>query len=314
MFVLDLSRELAATEIAAGGLHARAQAAYLGLAIGDALGGTVEFMIPREILEIHGEHRDIKGGGWLHLRKGQVTDDTEMSLALGQAILAAGRVDGESIAASFSAWMRTKPVDIGNTVRRGIVHYRRTCETRVQENDYDAGNGACMRCLPIAFFTLGADAQAVAKACEIQSHVTHNNARSDAGVLTVVRMVQTALLGGTKAHLKELADTLVHADPQYRYDRRRMENPGAYIVETLRAVFQALFATDEFEGALIDVVNRGGDADTTGAILGMIAGALYGLESIPKRWLNALDRPTADACRDQAVELLRLSPHCRGAV
>ena len=131
MFVLDLSRELEAAEIAAGGLYARAQAAYLGLALGDALGGTVEFMTPREILEAHGEHRDIKGGGWLRLRKGQVTDDTEMSLALGEAILSAGRIDGESVAASFSAWMRTKPVDIGNTVRRGIVHYRRTGETQV---------------------------------------------------------------------------------------------------------------------------------------------------------------------------------------
>ena len=91
-----------------------------------------------------------------------------------------------------------------------------------------------------------------------------------------------------------------------------MENPGGYIVETLRAVFQSLFATDCFESALVDVVNRGGDADTTGAIVGMIAGALYGLESIPRRWHAALERATADACRDQALRLLSLSPHCRG--
>jgi ADP-ribosyl-[dinitrogen reductase] hydrolase len=312
MFVLDLSRELLSGETPAGGLQARAQGAFLGLAVGDALGATVEFMTPREILEVHGEHRDVRGGGWLRLRKGQVTDDTEMSLVLGGAILASGGIDPESIAAAFSDWMRGKPVDIGNTVRRGIARYRQTGLTQMPENVYDAGNGACMRSLPVAVATLGADAWAVAEASRAQSHVTHHSPLADAGTITVVRMVQAALLGGTKCHLKELVDALVSEEPQYRYDRRRMENPGGYIVETLRAVFQSLFATDCFESALVDVVNRGGDADTTGAIVGMIAGALYGLESIPRRWHAALERATADACRDQALRLLSLSPHCRG--
>jgi ADP-ribosyl-[dinitrogen reductase] hydrolase len=61
----------------------------------------------------------------------------------------------------------------------------------------------------------------------------------------------------------------------------------------------------------VDVVNRGGDADTTGAILGMIAGALYGPDEIPKRWIAALDRNAANTCRDQAARLLTISPHCR---
>jgi ADP-ribosyl-[dinitrogen reductase] hydrolase len=141
-------------------------------------------------------------------------------------------------------------VDIGHTVRRGIAHYRQTGETEVPENTYDAGNGACMRCLPIALFTLGADSAAVAEASRVQSHVTHHSTLADAGTLTVIRMVQTAVLGGGKSDLKALADTLVAEESQYRYDRRRMENPGGFIVETLRAVFQSLFATDGFEAAL----------------------------------------------------------------
>jgi len=312
MFVLDLTADIAASEIPASQLHARAVGAYLGLAVGDALGATVEFLNPREILAQYGEHRDIIGGGWLRLRRGQVTDDTEMSLALGSAILAAGRVDAAAIAAAFSDWMRTKPVDIGHTVRRGITHYRVTGATRVSENAYDAGNGACMRSLPIALYTLGAESAAVAEANRIQSHTTHHNALGDAGTLTVIRMIQAALLGGHKGHLKDLADALIAEEPQYRYDRRRMENPGGFLVETLRAVFQALFATDCFERALVDVVNRGGDADTTGAILGMIAGALYGPDDIPRRWLRALDPAVRTACSGQAMALLRLSPHCQG--
>lgn len=294
-----------------GILNQRAMAAYLGLAVGDALGATVEFMTPREILSQYGEHRNIVGGGWLRLRKGRVTDDTEMSLALGRSILLTGGVEAGAIAHAFSEWMRTKPVDIGHTVRRGISLYRQTGATTVPEHDYDAGNGACMRALPIAIYTLSADPEIVDRSNRIQAHVTHHNSVSDTGTLAAIRMVQAGLLGGTLVELKELAASLAAADERYRYDRRRVENPGGYLVETLTAVFQALFATDSFESALIDVVNRGGDADTTGAILGMIAGAFYGLHAIPKRWLHALDQDTARDCRTQATALLETSPYLR---
>lgn len=289
-------------------LRDHAVAAYLGLAIGDALGATVEFMNPREIREHYGTHRNIVGGGWLRLPKGRVTDDTEMSLALGRAILDRGGLDAQAIAEAFSDWMRGKPVDIGHTVRRGISLYRRTGATEVPEHEYDAGNGACMRCLPIALYTLGAEPEAIDRANRLQAHVTHHNSLSDLGTLTVIRLVQSALLGGSLEDLRRLTEELVEAEPRFAFDgERRQDDPGGYIVETLRAVFQALFGTDGFESALIDVVNRGGDADTTGAILGMIAGALYGFDAIPQRWLKALDRETARLCRRQALDLLSRS-------
>jgi ADP-ribosyl-[dinitrogen reductase] hydrolase len=293
-------------------LQRRALGAYLGLAVGDALGATVEFLTPGEIRQTYGEHQELVGGGWLRLRPGQVTDDTEMSLVLGRTILAQRRVDPAAVAKGFSEWMRGRPVDIGNTVRRGIAFYRRTGQTQVPEHEHDAGNGACMRCLPVALFTLGAPPETVSAATVAQSYVTHHSALADAGTLTVVRMVQSALLGGTKAELKGLTMALVAAEPKYGYDRRREENPSAYVVETLRAVFQALFATPDLAAALIDVVNRGGDADTTGAILGMITGALYGVEAIPRRWLRALDRSVMRECIEQATRLVALSPHYRG--
>ncbi|MGB5735264.1 MAG: ADP-ribosyl-[dinitrogen reductase] hydrolase [Thiohalocapsa sp.] len=293
-------------------MKSRAVGAYLGLAVGDALGATLEFMTPREIRHDYGVHREIRGGGWLRLRAGQVTDDTGMSLALGKSIIASGAVDAESAADAFSEWMRGKPVDIGNTVRRGISHYRRTGETQVPESEHDAGNGACMRCLPVALAKLGADERAVARANRLQSHVTHNNTLADQGALAVIRMVQSAILVSDRAALKRLADDLVAVEPRYRYETGRVENPSGFIVDTLRAVFQSLFATDSFESALVDVVNRGGDSDTTGAILGMIAGAFYDAATIPKRWLRAIDADVALAVATQAESLLALSPFCRG--
>lgn len=294
-------------------LERRALGAYLGLAAGDALGATVELMTPREIRETYGEHRDIIGGGWLRLTPGQVTDDTQMSLALGRSILDRGALQPSAVAEAFSDWMRQKPVDIGHTVRRGILAFRETGSTERPPRDGDAGNGACMRCLPVALFTLGAPPAAVEVASCAQAHVTHHSALGDAGTLTVIRMVQAALLGAAKAELKGLTESLVVRETRYRYDRNRTENPGAYLVETLRAVFQALFANSTFETALVDVVNRGGDADTTGAILGMICGALYGADAIPQRWLRRLDPTVASACADQARRLVALSPLLGGA-
>jgi len=295
--------------VSASEVKARAVGAYLGCAVGDALGATVEFMTPREIQAHYGTHNAIRGGGWLKLKRGQVTDDTTMALALGRSILAAGRVDAHAAAQAFDSWMRAKPIDIGHTVRRGIIHFRRTGESCVPENEYDAGNGACMRTLPVVLATYGMDTMQVQTASRAQAHVTHNNHLSDAGTECVISMVQAALDGVTITRLLHgPVRELVTALPDFRFRGRRRDNPSAFIVETLQAVFQALFDTDTFEDCLVDVVNRGGDADTTGAIAGMIAGALYGSDTIPRRWLKALDREVYDACRDQALALLALSP------
>jgi ADP-ribosyl-[dinitrogen reductase] hydrolase len=76
------------------------------------------------------------------------------------------------------------------------------------------------------------------------------------------------------------------------------------VVETMQAVLQALVGTGSFEHCLVDVVNRGGDADTTGAIAGMLAGAMYGRAVLPARWLKALDPIVRDTCVRQVRALL----------
>ncbi|MCF6178554.1 MAG: ADP-ribosylglycohydrolase family protein, partial [Geopsychrobacter sp.] len=126
----------------------RSRASFLGLALGDALGATTEFMTPREIKAQYKVHKKIRGGGWLGIKPGQVTDDTEMSLTIARAVDTAGGWDLQGVAENFLAWMRSKPIDIGSTVRKGIVNFRRTGELAVAANDWDAGNGALMRMIP----------------------------------------------------------------------------------------------------------------------------------------------------------------------
>jgi ADP-ribosyl-[dinitrogen reductase] hydrolase len=292
---------------------ARAEAAYLGLALGDALGATVEFMTPREIRAAFankgGIHREIIGGGWLHLKPGQVTDDTTMSLALGAAIINdRGAVSSMSCARAFDDWMRSKPIDIGNTVRRNLVSFRKTGNPCAPLSEHDAGNGAAMRVLPVALATFGLDESAVKKAVRAQAHVTHHNPASDAACDCLVFMVQDALRGAClrDLYLQRIAP-FVSAYGEFIFRPRRRDNPSGWVVETMQAVLQGLLDNGSFEESLIDVVNRGGDADTTGAITGMLAGALYGRSVLPKRWLKQLDPKVAEACRTQARTLLELA-------
>ena len=288
----------------------RAEAAYLGLALGDALGATVEFMTPREIRDMFGVDKDIRGGGWLRLKPGTVTDDTTMSLSLGEAILAdGGRVEPLSCARAFDAWMRAKPIDIGNTVRRNLVAYRRSGEPVAPPSEHDAGNGAAMRVLPVALATLDQDEAAVRAAVRAQAHVTHNNPDSDAAAEFLALAVQEGLRGGAlRGVYRRGIQPFVQRSPVFAYRTRRRENPSGWVVETMQAVLQSLLATDSFEKCLIDVVNRGGDADTTGAIAGMLAGAIYGREALPARWLKALDPTMREACAMQARRLIELRP------
>jgi ADP-ribosyl-[dinitrogen reductase] hydrolase len=281
-------------------------AAYLGLAIGDALGATVEFMTPREIAAQYGVHDTMRGGGWLNLKPGHVTDDTTMSLALGNSILQAGKVDALAAAQAFDGWMRAKPVDIGNTVRRNLLQFRKTGNPEASYSAHDAGNGAAMRVLPVALATFGQTEDAVRTASRAQAHVTHNCVLSDAACECLVLMVQDALRGADKNYLLQRhAHPLAAQHHEFKFrDIRQSSNPSGYVADTFQAVFQSFFDTDNFRDCLIDVVNRGGDADTTGAIAGMLAGGLYGLEAIPDAWLNTLDTEIRNSCEKQARTLI----------
>ena len=287
----------------------RALGAYFGLAIGDALGATVEFMTRREIEAKYGEHNRLIGGGWLKLKPGQVTDDTGMSLHLGRAIIRAGGWELKTVCDEFVTWVRSRPADIGNTCRRGISRYIADGSLTKPYNDGDAGNGACMRNLPVALATLGNEAEFERWTLE-QCHVTHNHPLSDDATLTIGRMVQTLLTGGGVKGCRRHTGALAEKHKSFRFTPYHGLS-SAYIVDTIQTVLHYYFRTDSFQTCLVEVVNQGGDADTTGAIAGMIAGATYGLTAIPDVWLRKLDVKVAAEIRQQVPALLAVARSAR---
>ncbi len=292
-----------------GSLLDRALGAYLGLAIGDALGATVEFMTPREIVAKHGVHRQMIGGGWLKLAPGQVTDDTTMSLALGKAILDAKGWCMKAVAEAYVAWLRSKPVDCGNTCRRGIRRYMTDGSYSGPPGEGDAGNGAVMRNLPVVLATLHEEPAFEARSLA-QARFTHNNALSDAATLICGRLLRRLLLGGRLADCRPLADTFVADNPRFRFHPYPGRASG-YVVDTMQTVLHFTFSEPDFERALIGAVNRGDDADTTAALIGMLHGAQCGATALPRQWLDRLDSTIAAAIVAQTGALLTLSARTR---
>jgi ADP-ribosyl-[dinitrogen reductase] hydrolase len=291
-------------------VHVRARAAFLGLAVGDALGATVEFMTAGEIRAAHGVHREVIGGGWLRLAPGAVTDDTAMSLCVARAIAAEGGVRPRAIADALVGWLRSRPIDVGNTCRRGLRRYIVDGTLEGPPSQGDAGNGAAMRMVPVALVTLASSSLLARHAVE-HGHLTHHHPLSDAACVLVGRLIHIACLGGSMRQLRHAADEAADRYPALRFD----PYPGlstAYVADTMQTVLHHLFTTSSFETCLVATVNQGGDADTTGAIAGAIAGAHYGAEAIPARWLERLERSLVAEIGALVRRLVELSPLAAG--
>ena len=290
----------------AAGIVDRARAALLGAAVGDALGATTEFMKPAQIRDRFGVHREIVGGGWLKLSPGQVTDDTAMTLCVARGIAESGGWDLKGIADRFAHWLSGGPADVGATCRRGILEYVKTRRLAAAPNEWDAGNGAAMRVAPVALYALGNE-ELLSRLAVEQAHITHHHPLSDAACVTVGKMVQRGILGEPLPGLRAAAEELAARHPEFRFEGYDGEATG-YVVNTLRTVLDVFFSTQGFEECLVKTVNRGDDADTTGAIAGAIAGARYGFSAIPGRWLRALDGTLQEELSGLAETLVRLSP------
>ncbi len=283
----------------------RALAAFLGFAIGDALGATVEFMTRSEIAEAYGVHEEIIGGGWLRLKAGAVTDDTQMSLALGRSLVRKGGFSAEDVCQEFALWLKSGPPDVGATCRRGIRRFIAEGTTSGVFAEGDAGNGAAMRVAPVALATFGRPDAAIDWTLG-QGRITHHHPLSDAASLALTRMVHALLGGEGVAGVRAQALALVSEWPAFAFKPYPGLSSG-FIVDTLQTVLHCYFGAGNFADCLVETVNQGGDADTTGALAGMLAGATYGLQAIPQRWLARLDPEIVAEIRDQVPKLLALA-------
>ena len=289
----------------------RPLALILGVAVGDALGVPVEFK-KRGTFHV----TSMQGYGTHHQPPGTWSDDTSLTLALADNLLADGyRPDLECIAWGFTEWYDKaaytpygKVFDVGNATAAAIKRLKKGVapEKAGGADERDNGNGSLMRVAPLAFYMFGIrDAEERFRIVRDVSSITHAHEWSVAACYIYVEMLNKLRMGRKKkAAYAELREDFARGVPFISKTTlakfvRILENDisllpeedirsSGFVIDTLEAALWCFLTTDNYKDAVLKAVNLGEDTDTTGAVTGALAGLAYGLGSIPREWLDQL--------------------------
>jgi ADP-ribosyl-[dinitrogen reductase] hydrolase len=296
----------------------RFRGCLLGLAVGDAVGTTLEF----EARGTFPRLTDMVGGGPFRLAPGQWTDDTSMALCLATSLVECRGFDARDQMERYSRWWETgylssngRCFDIGGTVSASLVRFRRDGNPFAGSTDpMSAGNGSIMRLAPIPMFYYPDIALAESFAAE-SSRTTHGATECLDACRLLARIIVRALLGYSKDSVLEERAEDFQTSPRIAAIARReyvgkldAEIRGAgYVVPSLEAALWSFARTDTFEAAVLTAANLGDDADTTAAICGQVAGAFYGEGGIPPNWLDRLAMQAEIAALAESLQKLGAS-------
>ena len=310
----------------------RFRGCLLGLAAGDALGVPLEFKTPGTFEPID----DMIGGGCFgiepgqcfDLEPGQWTDDTSMALCLATSMIECGGFDPMDQMRRYVRWWREgylsstegMAVDIGYTVRCALSRFEHTGEPYAGSSDPNtAGNGSLMRLAPVPMYFAGTAQEAINRSA-VSSRTTHGAQEAVDACRYFAGLIVGALKGVNKETLlsahyspveglwerSPLAEKIAEiSDGSFKHREPPEIIGSGYVVKSFEAALWAFHKSTDFRDGALLAVNLGDDADTTGAINGQIAGAYYGVESIPSEWrelLTMLSKMTemADSIYDHA--------------
>jgi ADP-ribosyl-[dinitrogen reductase] hydrolase len=270
----------------------------IGLAIGDAIGTTVEFS-PRGSFE---PMTDMIGGGPFELLAGQWTDDTSMALCLAHSLIHSDGFDAVDQINRYCNWYNYgymsstgECFDIGHTTVTALRKYQMTKDPFAgSTHPRSAGNGGIMRLCPIPMF-YAENITDVIDYSALSSKTTHAAPEALESAKLFGTQIQAALSGSTKTEI--LSDTRFKPDGEkiieiqkkmyLSKDISHIQGTG-YVIDSLEAALWCFNKSNSFEETVLMAANLGDDADTTAAVVGQLAGAYYGFDNIPKIWIKKL--------------------------
>ncbi|NWN47507.1 ADP-ribosylglycohydrolase family protein [Pseudomonas sp. MAFF 301514] len=276
----------------------RYRGSLLGLACGDAVGTTVEFMPRGTFTPV----TDMVGGGPFNLKAGQWTDDTSMALCLAESLLRKGGFDAADQMGRYLNWWKWGYLsstgdcfDIGMTVRTALTAFESQGNPFAGSTEpFSAGNGSMMRLAPLVLFYFP-NLQSVDDFSRESSRTTHGAQEAIECCVVLARAIGNALSGATKERLLNIScaglsapKVVAIAQGEYCNKTRAQITGSGYAVASLEAALWCVKHTDSFADAVLAAANLGDDADTTAAIVGQLAGAYYGMQGIPTGWLDKL--------------------------
>jgi ADP-ribosyl-[dinitrogen reductase] hydrolase len=276
----------------------RAKGALVGLAVGDAVGTTLEFRAPGTFPPI----TDMVGGGPFGLPVGAWTDDTSMALCLAESLIETRTFDLADQLTRFVRWRTSghlsstgRCFDIGGATAAALSRFSQFGTTvNNAGNERSAANGSLMRLAPVAIRYSSAFDECVSF-CGESSRSTHALPICVDACRLLGAILFTGMATGDKARMLA-PDLLADLDPKiaaiaagsYKEKQPLAIRGSGYVVESLEAALWAFSSTASFRDCILAAANLGDDADTTAAIAGQIAGSCYGQSDIPPEWLERL--------------------------
>ena len=287
-------------------LRDRYRGSLLGLAVGDAVGTTLEFKQPGSFVPI----KDMVGGGPFHLNSGEWTDDTSMALCLAASLVEQKGFDVRDQMDRYLRWrdegyMSSNGTcfDIGGTVSSALSLFEKTGNPFAgSTHPNTAGNGSIMRLAPVPLFYASQPGEALEKSA-VSSLTTHGAGTA----VDACRYLSGLIVGAVHGVSKEdLLSPFYSPIPNYRQQQflgpelaeiaagsfKKRQPPEirgtGYVVKSLEAALWAFYHSTSFQEGCLLAVNLGDDADTTGAVYGQLAGAFYGEAGIPLQWRTRL--------------------------
>jgi ADP-ribosylglycohydrolase len=295
------------------------QDAFIGFAIGDALGVPVEFET-REWLQ-ENPVQGMLGGMRYNQPPGTWSDDSSMVFCTAESLCKG--YDLEDIALQFSKWKnerfwtpRGRVFDIGIQTNKAIERIDRFLEMGLRikpipeqgVNEKENGNGSLMRIMPLAFFLANSTAEEGYRIIQEVSALTHAHTRAVTACFIYTRFIMSLLEGKDKCQayteLRSFIPDFCRSNTdscEYEYYSRILQNnisdfpeatirSSAYVVHTLEACFWCVMRNDNFPDTVLQAVNLGEDTDTVAALAGGLAGIIYGIDQVPENWTNTLVR------------------------
>lgn len=277
----------------------RFQGCLLGLACGDAVGTTLEFKPRGSFKPI----TDMVGGGPFNLEPGQWTDDTSMALCLAESLIEKKDFDPLDQMERYVKWYRTGYLsstglcfDIGGTTAEALGRFEKSRDPFSGPTDaYSAGNGSLMRLAPVPLFFFP-DKDAMIFYAGESSRTTHGAQECIDGCRLFASILFNALSGMDKEKVLFDHNEDIIQSPSIRQIltgsyRDKTENQikgSGYVAQSLEAALWCFYTSETFQDAVLKAANLGDDTDTTAAICGQVAGAYYGISSIPDKWIYQL--------------------------
>ncbi len=291
--VWDETLPLVTTEVVS---RDNALGALVGLAVGDAVGTTLEFKA-RDSENVS----DMQGSGPFMLNAGEWTDDTSMALCVAETYLAENRMNTDTLRKFLLRWYQTgenssngRCFDIGNTTRFALEQYLHVGPSWYGNTEkHTAGNAGLVRQAPVSIFRRKS-LRAIYFESQAQSRATHGAVES-IDACQFLGLILHHLING---HQKEeafsphvfplCARVMIINAGEYKHKARHQIRSSGYVIDTLEAAMWAVWNTDNFRDAILLAANLADDADSVAATAGQLAGALYGYSEIPQDWKDKL--------------------------